>query len=144
RWITLSGLELILRGELPDREYFLDEDELWAEEARVGIAREASSRTTAEGAFYSTRHVRLRPSVSIGVEVEGVPSSWRSPVGSVLPFGGESRLAACEPWDASLRVKLDSEASGFGTLVLVALTPVLLEHDAACGRSRFSIGGMQI
>ena len=144
RWITLSGLEFILRGDLPDREHFLDEDELWAEEPRIGIAREASSRTTAEGALYSTRHVRLRPSVSIGVEIDGVPSSWRSPVGSVLPFGGESRLAACEPWDASLRVTLESEVGGPGTVVLVALTPVLLEHDVVCGRSHLPIGGVRI
>ena len=143
-WVTLSGLELILHGDLPGADHLLDESDLWAIEPRVGIAREANSRTTAEGALYSTRHVRLRPSVSIGVEVDGVPSSWRSPAGSVLPCGGESRLAACEPWEAGLRVKLDSETGGSGTVVLVAVTPVLLEHDVACGRSKLSIGGARI
>lgn len=142
RWVALAGLERILRGELPDGEQLLGEADLWAAEPRVGIARESTSRTVAEGALYSTRHVRLRPSVSIGVEVDGVPTSWRSPAGSVFPFGGESRLAACEAWDAE--VKLDVPADESDTVVLVALTPVLLERDVLSGKGDLPIGGMRI
>jgi CRISPR-associated protein Cmr3 len=142
RWVALAGLERILRGELPGGEQLLGEADLWAAEPRVGIARESSSRTVAEGALYSTRHVRLRPSVSIGVEVDGVPTSWRSPAGSVFPFGGESRLAACEGWDAE--VKLDVPVGESGTVVLVALTPVLLERDVLSGKVDLPIGGVRI
>jgi CRISPR-associated protein Cmr3 len=144
RWVTVAGLQRILRGELPASEHVVDEDELWATESRVGIAREPSSRTVAEGALYSTRHVRLRPAVSIGVEVDGVPEGWRSPAGSVLPLGGESRLAACEAWDAKARFKLDVSIGKPGTIVLVALTPVLLDRDVVSGKVELPAGGARI
>jgi CRISPR-associated protein Cmr3 len=134
-WITLVGLQRILQGGLPGGDDILREDDLWAGEPRVGIARESTSRTVADGALYSTRHVRLRTSVSIGVEVDGVPATWKSPAGSVLPFGGESRLAACEAWETKATVKLDIPIGESGTVVLVALTPLLLERDAVRGRS---------
>lgn len=143
-WVTLLGFERILRGDLPRDEDILNEDVLWSLEPRVGIAREMSSRTTAKGALYSTRHVRLRSSVSIGVQVDGVPSDWHSPVGSVSPFGGESRLAACEQWDAALDFEADLGALGPRNIVLVALTPLLIEHDSLCGRSPLSMGGLRI
>jgi CRISPR-associated protein Cmr3 len=144
RWVTLAGLHRILRGQLPSGDQILDETEMWAAEPRVGIARESISRTVAEGALYSTRHVRLRPSVSIAVEVDGVPASWRSPAGSVIPFGGESRLAACEAADASADVKFDVPVVESGTVVLVALTPVLLERDALSGKADLPVGGVRI
>lgn len=145
RWVTLAGIERILLGQLPDRNQLLDEADLWAVEPRVGIARVSSSRTVAEEALYSTRHVRLRPSVSIGVEVDGVPPSWRSPAGSLFPFGGESRLAACEAWDASVEVKLEALVGPSDTAVLVALTPVLLDRDVLCSRADLPLeGGVRI
>jgi CRISPR-associated protein Cmr3 len=143
-WVTLGGLGRILQGELPRSDDILREDDLWAGEPRVGIARESSSRTVAEGALYSTRHVRLRPSVRIGVEVDGVPGDWRSPAGSVLPFGGESRLAACESWEASTAVPLDVPSVASNCNVLVALTPLLLERDVVRGRSYLHISGARI
>ncbi len=143
-WVTLAGIELILRGDLPRAEHMLNEAELWAFEPRVGIAREVNTRTTADGALYSTRHVRLRPTVSIGIEVDGVPPDWRSPVGSVLPFGGESRLAACEPWESEFQLKVNGQVGDSGRIVLVALTPALLGHDSLCGRSPLSNSGARI
>lgn len=142
RWVTLAGLHRVLRGQLPDGDQILDEAEIWVAEPRVGIARDSNSRTVAEGALYSTRHVRVRSFVSIGVEVDGVPTSWRSPAGSVFPFGGESRLAACEEWDAE--VKLDVSIAESGTVVLLALTPVLLDREILSGRAELPIGGARI
>jgi CRISPR-associated protein Cmr3 len=141
-WVTLAGLQQILRGTLPGNDDILRENDLWVGEPRVGIAREGNSRTVAEGALYSTRHVRLRPSVSIGVEVDGVPSDWKSPIGSVLPFGGESRLAACEQWN-STSVKFDSPVGELGTAVLVVVTPLLLERDVVRGQAAI-IPGVRI
>lgn len=143
-WVTWAGLNRILRGELPSGHDLVRKDDLWAEEPRIGIARETSSRTVADGALYSTRHVRLHPSVSIGVEVDGVPADWRTPAGSVLPFGGESRFAACEHWRTNPIVNLDIPVGESGTVVLVALTPVLLDHNTVCGRSDLPVRGIRI
>ena len=140
QWVTLVGLQRILQGTLPGGDDILRQDDLWAGEPRVGIARESSSRTVAEGALYSTRHVRLCPSVSIGVDVDGVPADWKSPAGSVIPFGGEGRLAACEPWETKATVKLDSPLGESGNVVLIALTPLLLERDVARGQSALMRG----
>jgi CRISPR-associated protein Cmr3 len=98
----------------------------------------------AEGALYSTRHVRLRPSIGIGVDVDGIPGDWKSPAGSVLPFGGESRLAACEPWEASAAVPLDVPAGASKYKVLVALTPLRLDADVVRGRSDLATSGARI
>jgi len=140
QWVTLAGLACVLQGELPNAKHLLDESEIWVAESRVGIAREPSSRTVAEGALYSTRHVRLRPNVSIGVEVEGLPVGWQSPAGSVLPLGGESRLASCEAAGADAKVEFHNKDTLRSTAVLVALTPILLERDVLFGRTELPVG----
>lgn len=141
QWVMLAGLERIVRGDLPQEEEIVPEDDVWAEEVRVGIAREPISRTVAEGALYSTQHARLDRRVSIGVEVDGVPNDWRSPVGAVLPFGGESRLAAYEAWETEVRLAPGDMHDEPACVVLIALTPILLEHSVLSGRSELPIGG---
>jgi CRISPR-associated protein Cmr3 len=125
-WVTLGGLQRILRGELPGAAEIIHERALWIGEGRVGIARTPESRTVADGALYSTRHVRPAAGVSLGLEVEGVPAGWRRLDGDVFPLGGESRLAACEAWDAKAAIAFDGPARDAHTAVIVALTPVLL------------------
>jgi CRISPR-associated protein Cmr3 len=143
-WVTGAGLGRILRGEVPGSADVVRQDDLWVEELRVGITRDASSRTVKENALYSARHVRLRASVSIGVEVDGVPTGWRTPAGSVLALGGESRIAECDHWRTSVAVDLDVPVGEARTIVLVALTPVLLGQGAACGRLELPIRGVRI
>lgn len=141
QWVTLAGLERIVRGDLPQEEEILPEDDVWAEEVRVGIAIESISRTVVEGALYSTRHARLDRRVSIGVEVDGVPHDWRSPVGTVLPFGGESRLAAYDPWETGVQWVPGDMPGESNCAVLIALTPILLGHDVLSGRAELPVAG---
>jgi CRISPR-associated protein Cmr3 len=128
QWVTLEGLRRILRGELPLAEEIVPERALWAGESRVGIRRAPDSRTVTvtDGALYSTRHTRPATGVSLGIEVDGVPVSWRRPEGDVIPLGGEGRLAACETWDAKTKLNFDGPARDAHNAVIVALTPVLL------------------
>jgi len=144
-WVTLDGLRQILTGALPDDDHLLPERELWTAEPRVGIERETGSRTTKDKALYSTRHARLRAGVGIGVSVEGVPEGWKTLVGSMLPLGGESRLASCEPWETAAPVDLgDGARSGSCPLTLVALTPVLLSSGALWGKDPLSASGARV
>jgi CRISPR-associated protein Cmr3 len=118
----------------------LDDGDVWAAEPRVGISRNLTSRTVEEGALYSTSHVRLHPGVSLGVEVSGVPEDWISPAGSIVPFGGESRLAACDPWNDEVALQSDDAISATFCIVLIALTPILIERDVLLGRRALDAG----
>lgn len=86
-WVSREGLEAILRGDTPTRA--VPSTEFFAHEPRIGIRRNDESRTTDEGAMYSPHYVRLRPGTSLVVRVDAVDVPE-----SLVPFGGESRMAA--------------------------------------------------
>ncbi len=140
-WVTAAGLQQIVRGRLPAQSEAVHQNELWQEEPRVGIARGRATRTAADGALYSTRHARLSPGVGIGIEVSGVPDDWKLPAGSMVPFGGESRLAACGPGTFEVSLEADEVAGeSSGWVVLIALTPALLDPDVMRGCSDLMAG----
>jgi CRISPR-associated protein Cmr3 len=140
-WVTLTGLQRILHGDLPAVGDLVPECALWAGEGRVGIERAPGSHTVVEGALYSTRHVRPDARVSLGVDIDGVPASW-SVDGDVIPLGGESRLAACTAWPAGNGVSFEPAPCSARTAVIVALTPVLL--DTTAPGSELTIPGARI
>ncbi|MBX3197806.1 MAG: type III-B CRISPR module-associated protein Cmr3 [Labilithrix sp.] len=144
RMTTLRGLARILRGELPSDDDVIVDDDLWTSEPRVGIERELTTRTAVDGALYSTQHVRARPEVGVGVWADGLPSNWSSPAGSLIPLGGESRLAACDRWDPAAPLWRDVPIDDSGTFLLVALTPVLLERDVFLGKSELGFEGARV
>lgn len=134
-WITQRGLESLLRGEIPDFSDVLPSYELWKEERRVGLERNDASRTAQEGMLYSTRHVRPRKSVDLGVLIDGLPPDWDFPEGHLVALGGETRLAECLKWESrpSIETPLDAiERSG--RLLVVALSPLDLDAEICSGR----------
>jgi len=141
-WLTLPGLRRLLRGELPHPQELLCEHELWATEPRVGIQRKRDSRTVEDGALYSTRHVRPSPRVTLGVALDGAPPSWCI-ADSMIPLGGESRLAACQTWNGAPEAWFNPPGRDARTAVVVALTPVLLDA-AAPARLELVIPGARI
>lgn len=140
KWLKLSGLLRALLGELPIEEDIVDQGELWASEPRVGLERDARSRAAVEGHLYSTSHIRLRAEVGLSVSIDGVPAGWCSPAGSVVPFGGESRLAACAASGPGAELRLGSGNRLSRSVLLVALTPLLLERDGLSGRAELMPG----
>ena len=76
QWLTRSGMNEVLRGRVPDPRETIANSALWADEARIGLERDPTSRTAKESMLYSTRHVRPRRCVSLGVRVAGVPPDW--------------------------------------------------------------------
>jgi CRISPR-associated protein Cmr3 len=130
-WISSAGLRKLLRHQSPAQADIVNQDELWCEELHVGIRRKLETRTTGEGALYSTRHTRLCPGVGLAVEAGGLPNDWSIPAGTLVPLGGESRLAVCQPWQSELNFELDQEL--VSECVLIALAPALIEHAALCG-----------
>jgi CRISPR-associated protein Cmr3 len=140
-WVTTVGLYQILAGRLPASTELMDPSALWVQEPRVGIQRSSGRRTAERGMLYSTRHVRLRPGVRIGVEVAGLPDNWSLVVDAprssprTIALGGESRLATAEAWGGLARgERISDETRRAGRLTLVALTPLRLARGAIAGR----------
>lgn len=145
-WLTLAGLESVLNGEIPPPGALVPSAELWREERRIGIARDTATRTASEGMLYFSRHVRLAPGVGLGVRIDGLDRDWKSPIGALLPLGGESRMAECSTWEQELCLAMPLKAiSASGRLLIVALTPLDLPLDQALGRSPLTgCGGARV
>lgn len=90
-WLDGAQLRRVLAGEVPER--IVGDRELWAEEPRLGIARDLDRRTAEEALLYQTRHVRLAPEVGVEIEVAGITEALH-PERGLVRFGGEGRLAS--------------------------------------------------
>lgn len=88
-WLTGEDLARVLAGGEPKR--VIQQGELFAPEARLGIALKPQERSAEDGKLYQTVHARVRNDVSIGVDVAGVPDDMK--LDSVLRLGGEGRFA---------------------------------------------------
>jgi CRISPR-associated protein Cmr3 len=96
-WVTSICLEKILAGELPLADGIHAPKSLWRGEPRVGLARDPLKLCVGEDSLYSPSYIRLCSSVALGIGLAGVPNQMNS-LPPLFPFGGESRLAQCEPW----------------------------------------------
>jgi CRISPR-associated protein Cmr3 len=117
---------------------------LWREERRVGIARNAETRTVQEQMLYTATHVRPCPGVTVGVRVSGLPAGWRLPAGGELvPFGGEGRMARCHAWDGG---SVAPPAGAWtGRFVVVALSPLDLDSGVYRGGAALAgLGGARV
>lgn len=139
-WLSAEGLVAVLRGELPPQETIFISRRLWSDEPRIGLKRDAGTRTAEEGMLYSTGHVRLESKVSLGLRVAGLPEAWKLPSETLVPLGGESRLAECDTWDGDLPICVRPQASR--RLTLVALSPLDLARDICRGRGSLPLDGL--
>ena len=146
QWLTQAGMESVLAGELPAVGEIVRSEALWREEFRIGLERDVGSRTAIEGMLYSTRHIRLRDKVAIGLRVSGVPEHWNLQFGNMVPLGGESRVAEIGEWSGKVAFDQPSEAiMESGQVTVVALSPLDIEQDAYCGRKTLEeLGGARI
>ncbi len=121
-YLTKESLEKVLQGKELKQLNPIKKEQLWEMEYRVGIERDAKSKTTKDRALYSSYHVRLAKGVGLAVMIEGIDEI--SKLESTLPFGGEGRLAYAEV------TKLDKEERMFPN------APELLHVD---GKIRFTV-----
>ena len=96
-YLRPSGLVRFLEGGVPrpDDDVVVDADELFGYENRTGIGIDAATGTTGDGMIYSTRMMRLRPGVTLVVELAGSPADLAvcPERDDVLALGGEGRRA---------------------------------------------------
>ncbi len=134
-WLTLDGMNAVLRGWLPHSGDVVPSECLWSDEMRVGLERDNNSRTAKEGMLYSTRHVRLRRGITLGVRIVGLPQDWKLPFDQLLSLGGENRLAECRQWKSDLAIETHlSQIKETGKVAVIALSPINLEQDICLGR----------
>jgi CRISPR-associated protein Cmr3 len=124
-WIDGDGLKALLDWTDPKPESLVPQDALWKTEARVGIARDETRRTTGEGALYAAAHIRLKERVAIAVSVEGADLSGIA--GKLAPLGGEGRSVWVERSAASVELPpppdLEPDHDGVLRYTVVLLTP---------------------
>ena len=134
-WLTQAGMQKVLRGEPPAEGEVVSSRSLWSEEPRIGLKRNRNTRTAEEGQLYSTRHVRLKRGVSLGVRIAGVPTEWTLPTGQLVPLGGESRLAACYDWNDTPALNMPLSANEPNARVtVIAVTPLDLDESVYGGQ----------
>ncbi len=143
-WLTRTGMEAVLKGRLPspDQGQVVSSQELWSEERRIGIQRDPHTRTARDGMLFGTRHIRLSPGVSLGLQIEGLPDGWKLPPGQAIPLGGEGRLAECLPWQGTLSLDMPlSEIRSSGRVAVIALAPLDLDQPTLSGLEGLDILG---
>lgn len=127
-WVARAGLNNILAGRLPSSEAIHQPADLWHTEARIGLKRDAASKTVGEGDLYSPTLVRLCRGVSLGVGFSGLSPGMNS-LSGLFPLGGESRLAQVAPWsgnpfpDAPKAASFHTDPTGKVRFIVVLLTP---------------------
>ena len=145
QWLTHTGMNEVLRGCVPDPRETMANSALWADEVRIGLERDPKSRTAKESMLYSTRHVRLRRCVSLGVRVAGVPPDWPPPFRQLIPLGGENRLADCQEWNTDVRLKPPwTRIRETRQAALVALSPLDLAEPVRGGGTVVGLDSVRV
>ena len=133
-WLTQDGMKAALRGRLPCGDDVVPSQSLWSDEPRIGLERDIGTRTAREGRLYSTRHVRPRCGVSLGVRIAGLPQGWEPPFDRLLSLGGENRLAECREWKEDLSFGADvPKIKAARKVMMVALSALDLEQEICLG-----------
>ena len=128
-YFTADDLETILGGNDLSRIKPVSSKQLREFEYSVGIERQQKTRTTEEGALYSTRRVRLKPGVGLAVQVEGLDQDME--MVTPLLLGGESRLAWVKALKEQIRLPeapaLASSGDGKVRFTITHLTPAYFD-----------------
>ena len=92
-YLRPSGLVRFLEGGIPLPDEVVDADVLFGYEHRTGIGIDTARGTAGDGMIYSTRMMRLRPGVTLAVELVGLPEDLAvcPERDDVLVLGGEGR-----------------------------------------------------
>ncbi len=157
-WWERSDFQTFFRdlpGECPGS--VIREKALWAQETRVGLARETASRQVKDSALYMAGHTRVADRVALAVRVTGVSADLLNALKTrngdlgTVPMGGEHRsvwmhqlsrrlamtLAPFRMWGDGLSV--DDER-----IVAVALTPVVVDRPALVRPGGLCADGLRI
>ncbi len=148
-WITEEGLRSYLDGDLPMAEQLVGRSKLLDGEPRVGLARDAKTRTALKSMLYSIEPLRPRSGVGLGVRVDGAPDSLLRAGLGLRRLGGEGRLVDVTERVASAMAPLGAparaEIARTGRLLLLLLQPADFDGNwLPHGFSRYDENGVTI
>ena len=120
-YLRASGLRRFVDGTIPRDDDIVDADALFAYEDRVGINVDARTGTVGDEMIYAVRMMRLRPGVTLSVDLVGAPGDLdRCPAGDdILALGGESRRVIVRRAASAWRWPTGTAEQGTGRLVLL-------------------------
>ena len=90
-WLTQTGWQKYLRGQLPDPQNDLVKTSaLWAIDSRVGIGLSADTRSAEDGKLFTAQAVAFKPGIGFVASVQGADL----PAHGTLRLGGDGRAAS--------------------------------------------------
>lgn len=120
-WLTQSGWEAYLRGELPMAEQLVHSSKLWVFDARVGIGMSADTHSVEEGKLFSAQAIAMKKEVGFVAAVAGA----EPPSAGLLRFGGDGRAASISRVDLKVAEPDYQSMVQAGRCRLVLTTPGL-------------------
>ena len=146
-WLTALGMNAVLCGRLPGTDDVVSSRSLWSPEFRIGLERDKVVRIAKKSMLYSSRHVRPRRAISLGMRVFGLPAEWKPRALSELALlGGESRVAELRPWSGDLHLASPLDRiTRTQRVTLIAVSPLDLETETCRGQQAVpGLGGVRV
>jgi len=91
-WMDMEGWKLHLDGQLPAMGQLISSSKLWSKDSRLGIARDLTTKTAAEGKIYTSEAIALSTQTTFIAGFAG--SANAIPSDGLLRLGGDGRGAA--------------------------------------------------
>ena len=92
-WLTQTGWQKYLRGQLPDpQDDLVKTSDLWAIDSRVGIGLNADTRSADDGKLFTAQAVAFKPGIGFVASVQGADL----PAHGTLRLGGDGRAASSQ------------------------------------------------
>jgi len=140
-WLSVATMEKVLAGGVPEDDDYTAmvdnpagfipvngvaySDQLWKNEPKVGIGREADTRTALDKNLYAINLIRTKKKVAVAVGVEGVPIEWSRRVkqeNNIVNLGGESRLAELSVVENPIKLPARPELTAVNGRILFTVT----------------------
>ncbi len=150
-WITETGLNKVLLGQIPDISDLLKADDLYSHESRLGIGRNNLTRGVQKGLLYQTRHIRphrclseekININVAIEADIEGLSETLYPETEGIVRLGGEGRAATFEILNKIDKKQTESNSSLVNTadgITLILLSPLYIpEFKEHCPLPNFT------
>ncbi len=145
-WLTQTGLKKTLAGGLPGLDDIQCKENLYAEEPRLGIARNNNSRTVKKGLLYQPRHIRPNKRAKLSIEADIIGLEGLSINKRVVRLGGEGRMAGIEIAEPPPFLQQPAPGSNTHGLILTLLTSARFQGNnwLPDAFSSTEIDGMQV
>lgn len=126
-WLSRKGFGAVLNGSLPNKDDLVSERDLLSRESRLGIALNNMTGVVKNGLLYQTQHVRPNRSLTVELDVSGLPESM--PDKQLLRLGGEGRPASISFNQSTSQFPASPSLGNSEKIALYLLTPLPVNQN---------------